>query len=161
MGRLKTGTPARLDGRTIAWDALEMQPGDAEPVAVLLPDRADHHGRRSRCGVTWTTAETHRIIAERLGEVGGLWRPRRRAAGPRYCPSIEDKVVRFADRSSHQIFLEPEGLDDDTVYPNGVSTSVSEATQDLLPAHHPGPRAGARSGATATRSNTTTSIRAS
>ncbi len=130
MGRLKTGTPARLDGRTIAWDRLEMQPGDEPPTpfsfvteAITTPQIA--------CGVTYTTAETHRIIAERLGE-SAVYGGRVTGVGPRYCPSIEDKVVRFADKTSHQIFLEPEGLDDDTVYPNGVSTSVSEETQALF-----------------------------
>ena len=130
MGRLKTGTPARLDGRTIGWDRLEMQPGDVPPTpfsfltgAITTPQIA--------CGVTYTTAETHRIIAERLGE-SAVYGGRATGVGPRYCPSIEDKVVRFADKTSHQIFLEPEGLDDDTVYPNGVSTSVSEETQTLF-----------------------------
>ena len=130
MGRLKTGTPARLDGRTIAWDRLEMQTGDEVPTPFsFLTERIDRP--QVACGVTWTTAETHRIIAERLGE-SAVYGGRATGRGPRYCPSIEDKVVRFADRSSHQIFLEPEGLDDDTVYPNGVSTSVSEETQDLF-----------------------------
>ena len=130
MGRLKTGTPARLDGRTIAWDRLEMQAGDEVPTPFsFLTERIDRP--QVACGVTWTTAETHRIITERLGE-SAVYGGRATGRGPRYCPSIEDKVVRFADRSSHQIFLEPEGLDDDTVYPNGVSTSVSEETQDLF-----------------------------
>jgi tRNA uridine 5-carboxymethylaminomethyl modification enzyme len=130
MGRLKTGTPARLDGSTIAWERLEMQPADDEPVpfsfltaAITTP--------QIQCGVTYTTAETHRIIAERLTE-SAVYGGRVSGKGPRYCPSIEDKVVRFADKTSHQIFLEPEGLDDDTVYPNGVSTSVSAETQDLF-----------------------------
>src|ERR1700744_3100464 len=130
MGRLKTGTPARLDGKTIAWDRLEMQPGDEPPTpfsfltdAITTPQIA--------CGVTYTNAETHRIIAERLTE-SAVYGGRVTGVGPRYCPSIEDKVVRFADKTSHQIFLEPEGLDDDTVYPNGVSTSVSEETQGLF-----------------------------
>jgi tRNA uridine 5-carboxymethylaminomethyl modification enzyme len=130
MGRLKTGTPARLDGKSIAWDRLEMQPGDdpATPFsfltdAITLPQIA--------CGVTYTNAQTHRIIAERLTE-SAVYGGRTTGVGPRYCPSIEDKVVRFADKTSHQIFLEPEGLEDDTVYPNGVSTSVSEDTQRLF-----------------------------
>jgi tRNA uridine 5-carboxymethylaminomethyl modification enzyme len=130
MGRLKTGTPARLDGKTIGWDRLEMQPGDDPPTpfsflteAITTPQIA--------CGVTFTTAETHRIIAERLSE-SAVYGGRATGIGPRYCPSIEDKVVRFADKTSHQIFLEPEGLDDDTVYPNGISTSVSEETQSLF-----------------------------
>jgi tRNA uridine 5-carboxymethylaminomethyl modification enzyme len=130
MGRLKTGTPARLDGRTIAWDRLEMQPGDDEPVPFsFLTDRIERD--QVACGVTWTTAETHRIIAERIGE-SAVYGGRATGRGPRYCPSIEDKVVRFADKTAHQIFLEPEGLDDDTVYPNGISTSVSTQTQDLF-----------------------------
>ncbi len=130
MGRLKTGTPARLDGSTIAWDRLEMQAADAEPIPFsFLNDRIDVP--QIQCGVTWTTEETHRIIAERLTE-SAVYGGRIEGRGPRYCPSIEDKVVRFADKTSHQIFLEPEGLDDDTVYPNGISTSVSEETQLLF-----------------------------
>ena len=130
MGRLKTGTPARLDGSTIAWDRLEMQPADAEPVPFsFLTERIET--RQISCGITHTTAETHRIIAERLTE-SAVYGGRVTGIGPRYCPSIEDKVVRFADKTSHQIFLEPEGLDDDTVYPNGISTSVSAETQDLF-----------------------------
>jgi tRNA uridine 5-carboxymethylaminomethyl modification enzyme len=130
MGRLKTGTPARLDGKTIAWDRLEIQPGDEPPVpfsfltdAIATPQIA--------CGVTYTNEKTHRIIADRLAE-SAVYGGRTTGVGPRYCPSIEDKVVRFADKSSHQVFLEPEGLDDDTVYPNGVSTSVSPETQALF-----------------------------
>ena len=130
LGQLKTGTPARLDGRTIAWDRLEKQEADAEPVpfsfltdAIAVPQIA--------CGVTHTTEETHRIIADNLGE-SAVYGGHLSGRGPRYCPSIEDKVVRFADKTSHQIFLEPEGLDDPTVYPNGISTSVSEATQDAF-----------------------------
>mgnify|MGYP002402264469 CR=1 FL=1 len=127
MGRLKTGTPARLDGRTIAWDRLEMQPADETPSAFsFMTDRIDVP--QIACGITHTTEETHRIIAENLGE-SAVYGGRLSGRGPRYCPSIEDKVVRFADKTSHQIFLEPEGLDDPTVYPNGISTSVSEATQ--------------------------------
>jgi len=130
MGRLKTGTPARLDGSTIAWDRLEMQAADAEPVPFsFLTDRIEV--RQIPCGITHTTAATHAIIAERLTE-SAVYGGRATGIGPRYCPSIEDKVVRFADKTSHQIFLEPEGLDDDTVYPNGISTSVSEETQDLF-----------------------------
>ncbi|WP_230974715.1 tRNA uridine-5-carboxymethylaminomethyl(34) synthesis enzyme MnmG [Brevundimonas vitis] len=127
MGRLKTGTPARLDGRTIAWDRLEMQAADAEPVPFsFLTDRIEVP--QISCGITHTTEETHRIIAENLGE-SAVYGGHLTGRGPRYCPSIEDKVVRFADKTSHQIFLEPEGLDDPTVYPNGISTSVSNATQ--------------------------------
>jgi tRNA uridine 5-carboxymethylaminomethyl modification enzyme len=127
MGRLKTGTPARLDGRTIGWDRLEMQAADDEPVPFsFLTDRIDVP--QIACGITHTNAETHRIIAENLGE-SAVYGGHLSGRGPRYCPSIEDKVVRFADKTSHQIFLEPEGLDDPTVYPNGISTSVSDATQ--------------------------------
>ncbi|MBN9480207.1 MAG: tRNA uridine-5-carboxymethylaminomethyl(34) synthesis enzyme MnmG [Bordetella sp.] len=127
MGRLKTGTPARLDGRTIAWDRLEMQAADDQPVPFsFLTDRIEVP--QIACGVTHTTQETHRIIAENLGE-SAVYGGRLSGRGPRYCPSIEDKVVRFADKTSHQVFLEPEGLDDPTVYPNGISTSVSDATQ--------------------------------
>ena len=127
MGRLKTGTPARLDGRTIAWDQLEMQAADDEPVPFsFLTDRIDVP--QIACGITHTTEETHRIIAENLGE-SAVYGGHLSGRGPRYCPSIEDKVVRFADKTSHQIFLEPEGLDDPTVYPNGISTSVSDTTQ--------------------------------
>ena len=127
MGRLKTGTPARLDGRTIAWDRLEMQAADDEPVpfsfltdAITVPQIA--------CGITHTTQATHDIIAANLGE-SAVYGGHLTGRGPRYCPSIEDKVVRFADKTSHQVFLEPEGLDDPTVYPNGISTSVSPETQ--------------------------------
>jgi tRNA uridine 5-carboxymethylaminomethyl modification enzyme len=127
MGRLKTGTPARLDGRTIAWDRLEMQAADDQPAPFsFLTDRIEVP--QIACGVTHTTEETHRIIAENLGE-SAVYGGRLSGRGPRYCPSIEDKVVRFADKTSHQVFLEPEGLDDPSVYPNGISTSVSDGTQ--------------------------------
>ena len=130
LGRLKTGTPARLDGRTIAWDRLDSQAADEVPSPFsFLTDRITNP--QVACGVTATTPETHRIIAERLSE-SAVYGGRIQGRGPRYCPSIEDKVVRFADRTSHQIFLEPEGLDDPTVYPNGISTSVSAETQDLF-----------------------------
>ena len=130
MGRLKTGTPARLDGSSIAWDRLELQPGDDEPSPFSFMS-GPITTPQVKCGITYTTPETHRIIADRLGE-SAVYGGRLGGKGPRYCPSIEDKVVRFPDRTSHQIFLEPEGVDDDTVYPNGVSTSVSEETQDLF-----------------------------
>jgi tRNA uridine 5-carboxymethylaminomethyl modification enzyme len=130
MGRLKTGTPARLDGSTIAWERLDIQAGDDPPTPFsFMTDRITTP--QIACGVTFTTAETHRIIAERLSE-SAVYGGKLTGVGPRYCPSIEDKVVRFADKSSHQIFLEPEGLDDDTVYPNGISTSVSPETQALF-----------------------------
>ncbi|WP_296600205.1 tRNA uridine-5-carboxymethylaminomethyl(34) synthesis enzyme MnmG [Phenylobacterium sp.] len=130
MGRLKTGTPARLDGSTIAWDRLEMQDADPEPIPFSFLT-ASITTPQVQCGITYTTEETHRIIAERLAE-SAVYGGRVSGRGPRYCPSIEDKVVRFADKTSHQIFLEPEGLDDTTVYPNGISTSVSADTQDLF-----------------------------
>jgi tRNA uridine 5-carboxymethylaminomethyl modification enzyme len=130
MGLLKPGTPARLDGRTIAWDRLEMQEADETPSAFsFLTDRITVP--QIACGVTHTTEQTHRLIAENLSE-SAVYGGRLSGRGPRYCPSIEDKVVRFADKTSHQIFLEPEGLDDPTVYPNGISTSVSEATQQAF-----------------------------
>ena len=130
MGRLKTGTPARLDGRTIHWDRLEQQLGDdpIQPFSMLTPsiDR-----EQITCGITYTNEKTHRIIADRLME-SAVYGGHLSGRGPRYCPSIEDKVVKFADKTSHQIFLEPEGYDDDTVYPNGISTSVSEETQEAF-----------------------------
>jgi tRNA uridine 5-carboxymethylaminomethyl modification enzyme len=127
MGRLKTGTPARLDGRTVDWDRMEMQAADETPVPFsFLTDRITVP--QIACGITATTEETHRIIAANLGE-SAVYGGHLTGRGPRYCPSIEDKVVRFADKTSHQVFLEPEGLDDPTVYPNGISTSVSPETQ--------------------------------
>jgi tRNA uridine 5-carboxymethylaminomethyl modification enzyme len=128
MGRLKTGTPARLDGRTIDWASLASQPGDDPPVPFsFLTERITNP--QINCGVTATTPATHAIIAEHLEE-SAVYGGRTSGRGPRYCPSIEDKVVRFADKTSHQIFLEPEGLDDPTVYPNGISTSLGETAQD-------------------------------
>jgi tRNA uridine 5-carboxymethylaminomethyl modification enzyme len=127
LGRLKTGTPARLDGRSIDWAALEMQPGDAVPVPFSFLTR-EIVNRQISCGVTHTTEATHAIIRGNLGRAP-VYSGQIEGVGPRYCPSIEDKVVRFADRTSHQIFLEPEGLDDDTVYPNGVSTSLPAEVQ--------------------------------
>lgn len=128
MGRLKTGTPARLDGRTIHWDRLEMQPADDQPIPfsfltgqIEVPQVA--------CGITWTTPETHAIIDANITQ-SAVYSGAIAGRGPRYCPSIEDKVHRFADRDRHQIFLEPEGLDDHTVYPNGISTSLPEEIQD-------------------------------
>ncbi len=128
MGRLKTGTPARLDGRTIAWDRLEMQPADEQPIPFsYLTDEITVP--QVKCGITWTTLETHAIIAENI-EQSAVYSGAIAGRGPRYCPSIEDKVHRFADKDSHQIFLEPEGLDDHTVYPNGISTSLPEDIQE-------------------------------
>ncbi len=128
IGRLKTGTPPRLDGRTIDWASLTMQPGDVDPIPFSFLNTGITTPQ-IQCGITATTAATHAIIAERLEE-SAVYGGRLSGKGPRYCPSIEDKVVRFGDRDAHQIFLEPEGLDDPTVYPNGISTSVSAETQD-------------------------------
>jgi tRNA uridine 5-carboxymethylaminomethyl modification enzyme len=128
MGRLKTGTPARLDGKTIAWDRLEMQPADERPIPFsYLTDEI--RVPQVACGITWTTPATHAIIARNIGQ-SAVYSGAIAGRGPRYCPSIEDKVDRFADRDRHQIFLEPEGLEDDTVYPNGISTSLPEHVQD-------------------------------
>ena len=127
MGRLKTGTPARLYGETVDWSVVDRQEGDPSPVAFsYLTDALDLE--QVACGTTETNVDTHAIIAANLGE-SAAYGGRLTGRGPRYCPSIEDKVVRFADKTSHQIFLEPEGRTDDTVYPNGISTSVSEPTQ--------------------------------
>lgn len=130
MGRLKTGTPARLDGKTINWDILEKQEGDAVPTPFSTLNAAINRPQIT-CGITYTNANTHRIIQERITE-SAVYGGHLSGRGPRYCPSIEDKVVRFSDKDSHQVFLEPEGYDDDTVYPNGISTSVSEATQEAF-----------------------------
>jgi len=128
MGRLKTGTPARLQSSSIDWASLEKQYGDEEPSPFsFLTTRITNE--QVACGVTYTNAETHRIIEESLSK-SAVYSGAISGRGPRYCPSIEDKVVRFADKSAHQIFLEPEGLDDDTVYPNGISTSLPEDVQE-------------------------------
>ena len=130
MARLKTGTPARLDGRTIDWAQLDMQPADNPPVPFsTLTDKINVP--QIECGITRTTAETHRIIADSI-HLSAVYSGQIEGTGPRYCPSIEDKVVRFADRQSHQVFLEPEGLDDSTVYPNGISTSLPRDVQDAM-----------------------------
>ncbi len=127
MGRLKTGTPPRLDARTIAWDQLEMQPADKAPVPFsYLSEGIDV--LQVACGITWTTPATHDIIAEHIDQ-SAVYSGAIAGRGPRYCPSIEDKVHRFADRDRHQIFLEPEGLNDPTIYPNGISTSLPEPVQ--------------------------------
>jgi tRNA uridine 5-carboxymethylaminomethyl modification enzyme len=130
MGRLKTGTPPRLDGKTIDWAALEAQPGDEPPepfstmtTAITTP--------QIQCHITRTTAATHAVIQANIGR-SPMYSGDIQSRGPRYCPSIEDKVVRFGERNGHQIFLEPEGLDDDTVYPNGISTSLPEDVQRAL-----------------------------
>jgi tRNA uridine 5-carboxymethylaminomethyl modification enzyme len=130
MGRLKTGTPARLDGKTIDWDSLEKQYADEDPIPFSFLT-ASITNPQVACGVTTTTPETHQIIADNLGQ-SAVYSGAIAGRGPRYCPSIEDKVVRFKDRTHHQIFLEPEGLDDDTVYPNGISTSLPEDIQEAF-----------------------------
>ena len=136
MGRLKTGTPPRLDGTTIDWQSLEMQPADADPVPFsLLTGKITNP--QIECGITRTTAATHAVIEDNLGR-SAMYSGAIEGVGPRYCPSIEDKIVRFKDRDSHQIFLEPEGLDDDTVYPNGISTSLPEDVQAAFIATMPG-----------------------
>jgi tRNA uridine 5-carboxymethylaminomethyl modification enzyme len=127
LGRLKTGTPPRLDGRTIDWEKLEMQPGDTDPVMFSFLSKAPF-ARQISCGITHTNAKTHDIIQKNL-QRSAMYGGHIEGVGPRYCPSIEDKIVRFADKQSHQIFLEPEGLDDHTVYPNGISTSLPEDVQ--------------------------------
>ncbi len=130
LGRLKTGAPARLDGDTIDWERVEWQESDAEPIPFsFLTEKIEVP--QVRCGITRTTEATHRIIQDNIhrsatysGQIEGV--------GPRYCPSIEDKIVRFGERDGHQIFLEPEGLDDSTVYPNGISTSLPEDVQEAF-----------------------------
>ena len=136
LGRLKTGTPPRLDGRTIDWAALEMQPGDEppEPFSALT---ARIENPQIECAITRTTAETHRIVRANVHR-SPMYSGQIQSRGPRYCPSIEDKIVRFGERDGHQIFLEPEGLDDPTVYPNGISTSLPEDVQLALVASIPG-----------------------
>jgi tRNA uridine 5-carboxymethylaminomethyl modification enzyme len=136
LGRLKTGTPARLDGSTIDYSVLEEQPGDDDPDAFSTLTTAITT-RQVSCHITRTTAETHRIIADNIHR-SAMYSGRIQSRGPRYCPSIEDKIVRFADRDSHQIFLEPEGLDDSTVYPNGLSTSLPAEVQDAFLRSMPG-----------------------
>ena len=127
MGRLKTGTPPRLDGRTIRWDGLQVQHGDDPPRPFsFLTDRIETP--QIACHITHTNAATHAIIAANLDRAP-MYSGAIESVGPRYCPSIEDKVVRFKERDSHQIFLEPEGLDDNTIYPNGISTSLPEDVQ--------------------------------
>jgi tRNA uridine 5-carboxymethylaminomethyl modification enzyme len=130
LARLKTGTPARLDGKTIDWNSVGRQGADDEPVPFSFLTETIRN-RQIECGVTRTTPATHKVIEDNLhrsamysGQIEGI--------GPRYCPSIEDKIVKFGERDGHQIFLEPEGLDDDTVYPNGISTSLPEAVQDAF-----------------------------
>lgn len=127
LGRLKTGTPPRLDGRTIDWGALQMQPADDDPALFSFLSKAPAL-RQVSCGITHTNGRTHDIIRENLSR-SAMYGGHIEGVGPRYCPSIEDKIVRFAEKESHQIFLEPEGLETDTVYPNGISTSLPEDVQ--------------------------------
>ena len=136
LGRLKTGTPPRLDGRTIDWAGLEVQPGDDPPTPFsFLTERIGTP--QVPCHITRTTPEAHAIIEANLGR-SALYGGRIEGVGPRYCPSIEDKIVRFAEKDSHQVFLEPEGLDDPTIYPNGISTSLPEDVQRAFLARIPG-----------------------
>ncbi len=136
LGRLKTGTPPRLDGRSIDWAAVEMQPGDdpPEPFSVLTKRITTP---QIQCGITRTTPTTHEVIRRNVHR-SPMYSGQITSSGPRYCPSIEDKIVRFGERDGHQIFLEPEGLDDDTVYPNGISTSLPEEVQAAMLATIPG-----------------------
>lgn len=136
LGRLKTGTPARLDRKTIRWDGLDVQEADADPIPfsflteqITTPQIA--------CGITRTTERTHQIIRDNIHR-SAMYSGQIEGVGPRYCPSIEDKINRFGDRDGHQIFLEPEGLDDDTIYPNGISTSLPEEVQELFIRSIPG-----------------------
>lgn len=136
LGRLKTGTPPRLDGTTIDWSAVEMQPGDdpPEPFSVMTDKITTP---QIQCGITRTTPATHEVIRANVHR-SPMYSGQIKSTGPRYCPSIEDKIVRFGDRDGHQIFLEPEGLDDSTVYPNGISTSLPEEVQLAILATIPG-----------------------
>lgn len=136
LGRLKTGTPPRLDGTTIDWSAVEMQPGDdpPEPFSVMTERITTP---QIQCGITRTTTVTHEVIRANVHR-SPMYSGQIKSSGPRYCPSIEDKIVRFGDRDGHQIFLEPEGLDDSTVYPNGISTSLPEEVQLAILASIPG-----------------------
>src|SRR6516164_8654809 len=136
LGRLKTGTPPRLNGTTIDWSAVEMQPGDdpPEPFSVLT-DRITTP--QIQCGITRTTSATHEVIRANVHR-SPMYSGQIKSTGPRYCPSVEDKIVKFGDRDGHQIFLEPEGLDDTTVYPNGISTSLPEEVQLAVVASIPG-----------------------
>ncbi len=136
LARLKTGTPPRLDGRTVDWQGLESQPGDdpPEPFSTLT---GEIENRQVDCAITRTSEETHRIIRGNVHR-SPMYSGQIESRGPRYCPSIEDKIVRFGERDGHQIFLEPEGLDDPTVYPNGISTALPEEVQRALVATIPG-----------------------
>jgi tRNA uridine 5-carboxymethylaminomethyl modification enzyme len=128
MGRLKTGTPARLDGRTIDWNAVDRQAADEDPVPFsFMTDRIVNP--QIECGVTRTTPAGHKIIQDNI-HLSAMYSGQIEGVGPRYCPSIEDKITRFGERDGHQIFLEPEGLDDHTIYPNGISTSLPASVQE-------------------------------
>ncbi|MBL4598067.1 MAG: tRNA uridine-5-carboxymethylaminomethyl(34) synthesis enzyme MnmG [Rhizobiaceae bacterium] len=130
LGRLKTGTPPRLNGKTIDWSILAAQKADDNPVPFsYLTDKITTE--QITCGITRTTSATHKIIEENL-KYSAMYSGQIAGVGPRYCPSIEDKIVKFGERNGHQIFLEPEGLDDDTIYPNGISTSLPESIQNLF-----------------------------
>lgn len=130
LGRLKTGTPARLDGRTIDWSRVSWQDADSDPVPFsFMTDRIEVP--QIKCGITRTTQATHKIIQDNIHR-SAMYSGQIEGVGPRYCPSIEDKIVRFGERDGHQIFLEPEGLDDHTVYPNGISTSLPEDVQEAF-----------------------------
>jgi tRNA uridine 5-carboxymethylaminomethyl modification enzyme len=136
LKRLKTGTPPRLDGKTIDWASLQMQPGDDPPEPFsMLTERIETP--QIMCGITRTVEQTHQIIRANVHR-SPMYSGQIKSSGPRYCPSIEDKIVRFGERDGHQIFLEPEGLDDDTVYPNGISTSLPEEVQRAVVASIPG-----------------------
>jgi tRNA uridine 5-carboxymethylaminomethyl modification enzyme len=128
MGRLKTGTPPRLDGRTIDWSDLAMQPGDDDPALFSFMSKGVT-AKQISCGITHTNEKTHDLIRENLAR-SAMYGGHIEGVGPRYCPSIEDKVVRFADKTFHQVFLEPEGVDDQTIYPNGISTSLPQDVQE-------------------------------
>src|ERR1700745_3156373 len=136
LGRLKTGTPPRLDGTTIDWAAVEIQPGDdpPEPFSVMTDAITTH---QIQCGITRNTAGTHEVIRANVHR-SPMYSGQIKSTGPRYCPSVEDKIVKFGDRDGHQIFLEPEGRDDHTVYPNGISTSLPEEVQLAILASIPG-----------------------
>jgi tRNA uridine 5-carboxymethylaminomethyl modification enzyme len=136
LARLKTGTPPRLDGRTIDWSAVEMQPGDEPPEPFSVLTKAITTAQ-VQCGITRTTEATHQVIRANVHR-SPMYSGQIQSRGPRYCPSIEDKIVRFGERNGHQIFLEPEGLDDPTVYPNGISTSLPADVQEALVATIPG-----------------------
>ena len=136
LGRLKTGTPPRIDGKTIDWASLEMQAADDPPEPFsMLTTRIENP--QIECGITRTTTATHEIIRANVHR-SPMYSGQIASRGPRYCPSIEDKIVKFGERDGHQIFLEPEGLDDDTVYPNGISTSLPEEVQHAIVATIPG-----------------------